>query len=278
MSARSSRERAKTLSFTSYRVSLRLDAAQLGDGPPVVLLHGLSATKRYVVHRSKVLPRSGYRIVMYDARGHGASAAPDDPGAYEYSDLCADLASVMDEHELERAALAGVSMGAHTALRFALEHPERVSAVVAITPGYSGDVATETGPWDRMADALEEGGVEGFVSSWGAEEVAERYREAALDNARQRLSLHEDLGAVARALRVVPRSRPFPALESLRVVEAPVLVVGSRDEADPVHRLAVAEAYVEHLPDARLLVEEEGKPPLAWQGARLSRAIAEFLG
>ncbi|HEX8648625.1 MAG TPA: alpha/beta hydrolase [Thermoleophilaceae bacterium] len=254
----------------------RLDSAQLGDGPPVVLLHGLSATKRYVVHRSKALPRSGHRIVAYDARGHGESAAPEDPDAYEYSDLCADLGRIVDEYDLDRAALAGVSMGAHTALRFALDHPERVSAVVAITPGYGGEGA-EAGKWDAMADALDAGGIDGFLESWGARDVAERFRDAALENARQRLSLHRDLGAVARALRIVPRSEAFPGLEALREVRAPVLVVGSRDEADPMHPLALAERYAEELPDGRLLVEEEGKAPLAWQGARLSRAIADFL-
>jgi pimeloyl-ACP methyl ester carboxylesterase len=259
-------------------VSLRLDTAQIGDGPPIVLLHVLSATKRYVVHRSNALPRVGYRLVMYDARGHGESAAPEDPDAYDYSDLCADLARVMDDHELDQATLVGVSMGAHTALRFALEHPERVSALVAITPAFTGEAAEETGPWDRMADALEDGGVEGFVSAWGAEDVAPRYREAALENARQRLSLHRDLEAVARALRVVPRSTPFrQGVSALKDVEAPALLVGSRDEADPVHPLAVAEAYAEALPQGRLVVEDEDKPPLAWQGARLSRAIAEFL-
>jgi pimeloyl-ACP methyl ester carboxylesterase len=258
-------------------VSLRLDTAQLGDGPPVVLLHGLSATKRDVVHRSKALPRAGYRIVMYDARGHGESAAPADPNAYEYSDLCADLASVMDEHGIDRAALAGVSMGAHTALRFALERPERVSALVVITPGFTGE-APETGPWDRMAEGLERGGVEGFVEKWGAEDVAPRFREAAVEHVRQRLSLHRDLGAVARALRVVPRSAPFPELRSLREVSAPTLVVGSRDEADPIHPLALAERYAGELPNSRLVVEDEGSPPLAWQGARLSRAIVEHLG
>lgn len=242
----------------------------------MVLLHGLSATKRYVVHRSNVLPRSGYRIAAYDARGHGESAAPEDPDAYEYADLCADLASVMDELEIERAALAGVSMGAHTALRFALEHPERVSALVAITPGYDGEAA-ETGRWDDMADALEEGGIDGFLDSWGARDVAERYREAALESARQRLSLHRDLAAVARALRVVPRSTAFDGLDALRAIEAPALVVGSRDDADPMHPLALAERYAEELPNGRLVVEDEGKPPLAWQGARLSRTIVEFL-
>lgn len=257
-------------------MALRLDTAQLGEGPPVVLLHGLSATKRYVVHRSKVLPRAGYRLVMYDARGHGASAAPDDPDAYEYADLVEDLRTVLDDHSIGRAALAGVSMGAHTALRFALEEPERVAALVVITPAYTGD-SPETGPWDRMADALERAGVEGFLEEWGAEDVAERYRRAALDHVRQRLLLHEDLAAVAQALRVVPRSAPFPELRSLSEVEAPALVVGSRDDADPTHPLAVAEAYAEHLPNSRLLVEEEGKPPLAWQGSRLSHAISEHL-
>ena len=255
----------------------RLDAAQTGDGPPIVGLHGLSATKRYVVHRSNALPRAGHRLILYDARGHGESAAPEDPGAYGYADLAADLRSVLDDHGVERAALAGVSMGAHTALRFALDEPERVSALVAITPGWSGAGSDDPARWDRLADALERDGVEGFVEAWGADDVADRYRDAALENARQRLSLHRDLGAVAQALRVVPRSEPFPGLGALGAIEAPVLVVGSRDEADPVHPLAIAESYAEALPNARLLVEDEGRPPLAWQGAQLSRAIAAFL-
>jgi pimeloyl-ACP methyl ester carboxylesterase len=250
----------------------------MGEGPPVVLLHGLSATKRYVVHRSKALPRAGFQTIAYDARGHGESEAPsEDPDAYEYSDLCGDLARVMDHFGIERAALAGVSMGAHTALRFALEHPGRVSTLIVITPGFSGEAPGDVGPWDRMADGLENGGVDGFISEWGARDVSERFRQAALEAARQRLSLHRDLSAVARALRVVPRSEPFPGLDALRAIEAPTLVVGSRDSADPMHPLAIAEQYVEHLPDARLLVEDEVQPPLAWQGARLSRAIGEFL-
>ena len=268
---------AEIASFEAPGAAGRLSGEQSGEGPPVVLLHGLSATRRYVAHRSKALPRTGFQTIAYDARGHGESDPPEDPDAYEYRDLVADLAALMDEFNLERAALAGVSMGAHTALRFALEHPERVSALVAITPGYSGK-PHETGSWDAMADALEEGGIEGFLKSWGARDVAERYRGAALENARQRLSLHRDLGAVARALRVVPRSAAFDGLEALREIEAPTLVVGSRDGADPMHPLAIAESYVEHLPNARLLVEEEGKAPLAWQGARLSRAIVDFLG
>jgi pimeloyl-ACP methyl ester carboxylesterase len=82
---------------------------------------------------------------------------------------------------------------------------------------------------------------------------------------------------VADALRVVPRSLAFEGLEELEHVDIPTLVVASGDQADPSHPFAVAEAYAERLPRGRLITEEEGKSPLAWQGARLSKAIAEFL-
>ena len=57
----------------------------------------------------------------------------------------------------------------------------------------------------------------------------------------------------------------------------PALVVGTRDEADPGHPLATAEEYARRLPRAQLTVEDPGDTPLAWQGARLSRAIGDFL-
>jgi len=108
--------------------------------------------------------------------------------------------------------------------------------------------------------------------------VAERWRDALMKATRQRLEAHHDLRAVADAVEVVPRSSAFEGgLEALRSVESPVLVVGSRDSSDPGHPLEVAEAYVERLPHAELAVEDEGEAPLAWQGARLSRTIAEFL-
>src|SRR3954464_12044539 len=86
---------------------------------PVVLLHGLTATRRYVVMGSKALQRAGHRVVAYDARAHGKSTGGDD---YSYDRLAADLLAVLDDREIERATLAGASMGAHTITKFALEH------------------------------------------------------------------------------------------------------------------------------------------------------------
>jgi 3-oxoadipate enol-lactonase len=269
----------KALEFEVKSDSITLRGERSGEGDPVVLMHGLTATRRYVVMGSRYLPSHGRRIVPYDARGHGESDAAPSPGAYEYPDLADDLEAVLDGLGIERAALAGASMGAHTALAFALSHPDRVSGLVLITPAFNpgarddGDLAA----WDALADGLERGGIEGFVEAWKPP-ADERWRETATLVVRQRLARHRHLQAVADALRVVPRSRPFEALDALESIEVPVLVIGSRDDADPGHPLAVAEDYARRLPRARLLVEEEGKSPLAWQGAQLSRAIGEFLG
>ena len=115
------------LSVSSHGVTL--SGEQAGDGPAIVLLHGLTATRRYVLMGSRLLERSGYRVVAYDARGHGLSTPAPDPKAYGYELLAEDLEAVLDALGLERALVAGASMGAHTAVRFALLHPERVTAL-----------------------------------------------------------------------------------------------------------------------------------------------------
>src|SRR5205085_2402801 len=150
-----------------------------------------------------------------------SSPAPD-RSAYSHADLGRDLAAVLDAVELERAVLAGASMGAHTALWLALNEPDRVAGLVVITPGYDparfGDAA-RLARWDALADGLERGGVEGFLAAYGTPHVAEQWRVTVVNVIRQRLSLHEHPRALADALRVVPRSRPFGALDELAAID-----------------------------------------------------------
>jgi pimeloyl-ACP methyl ester carboxylesterase len=252
-----------------------LSVTDSGQGRAVVLLHGLTATQRYVVHGSTALQRGGHRVIAYDARGHGASDPAPTPAAYTYDDLAGDLLDVLDDHDVERATLAGASMGAHTLLRFALDHPERVAGLVVITPAYEPGRDAGLERWDRLSDGLRSGGVEGFVAAYGEPPVPPQWRETVLRTLRQRLGRHEHPDAVADALRAVPRSAPFASLDDLRALDAPAAVVADRDEADPEHPLAVGERYAALIPGARLVVEEPGQSPIAWQGGQLSKVIAE---
>ena len=249
-----------------------------GEGPAVVLLHGLTATRRYVVMGSRALERAGHWVIAYDARGHGKSSPAPHPGDYTYDDLGADLEAVLDELGIQRAVFAGASMGAHTILWLARRAIERVGGLVVITPGY--DPATQDDPrrlarWDALADGLERGGVEGFLAAYGESDVPERWRDTVLTVIRQRMSAHEHPEAVAQALRVVPRSRPFAGLDDLGSIAVPVAVVASDDEVDPGHPRELGEAYAAAIPGARLITDEPGKSPVAWQGSQLSRVIAE---
>jgi pimeloyl-ACP methyl ester carboxylesterase len=263
------------LSIESGGVTLAGEEA--GEGVPVVLMHGLTATRRYVVMGSRGLERGGHRVIAYDARGHGASTPALDPDAYDYDDLVTDLEAVLDDRGIDRAVLAGASMGAHTAVRLALDAPERVAGLVIITPSFDPDAPRdeELKRWDALSEGLRTGGVDGFIEAYGEPQVPDQFR-ATIDRVlRQRLSAHEHPEAVADALHAVPRSRVFERWDELGAIEVPTVVVASRDDADPGHPYAVGEAYAERIPPAELRAEEPGSSPLAWQGGQLSKVIAE---
>jgi pimeloyl-ACP methyl ester carboxylesterase len=259
------------------RAGVELSGDDTGEGAPVVLLHGLTATRRYVVMGSKALERSGHRVVAYDARGHGRSSPATSRDAYTYEDLAHDLEAVLDARGIERAVLAGASMGAHTALWLALHSPGRVGGLVVITPAYdpaSHDREGRFASWDALADGLEHGGIEGFIAARRSD-VPDSWQETVDKVTRQRLSEHLHPDAVADALRVVPRSRPFDRIDDLARISVPVVVVASADEPDPGHPQAVGKAYATAIPGARLVLDEPGRSPIAWQGSQLSKLIAE---
>jgi len=260
-------------------VAIRGESA--GEGTPVVLCHGLTATRRSVVHGSRALERSGLRLVTYDARGHGESG-PAPPGeGYGYPELIADLERVVATAvgEDERFVLGGHSMGAHTAVGYALRHPERLAGLVLIGPTYEGPLGAESlAYWDGLAAALRTGGIEAFVAYIGeAQPIGSAWRDSVLRFTRERMLRHRHLEAVVDALGQVPHSRPFEGIDDLARLDLPALVVASHDEADPGHPYATAAAYAAMLPRAELVSEPPGASPLAWQGGRLSRAISAFM-
>lgn len=257
--------------------AIRGEAA--GEGPPIVLCHGITATRRSVVHGSRRLERAGHTVVSYDARGHGESDPAPPGGGYGYPEMRGDLGAVIgSEAGGGPVLLAGHSMGAHTAVGFAMENPDRVAGLVAIGPVYMGSIEDDSlRYWDGLAAALEEDGIDGFLAYIDrVQGIDPRWRDSVLRFTRERMERHRHPEALVAALRQVSRSRPFGGMAELEGLAVPTLVVASHDAADPGHPYAVAEAYAARIPGARLISEPEGQSPLAWQGGRLSREIEAF--
>jgi pimeloyl-ACP methyl ester carboxylesterase len=167
-------------------------------------------------------------------------------------------------------------MGAHTALRFALEQPERVGAVVVITPAYEPaelDDPARLARWDALAAGLRDGGVEGFVAAYGEPGVPDRYRDTVLTVLRQRLSAHEHprrSRTRSRSSRARARSRTSRAAQASRCRRS-----SSRTATRPTP--ATRWPWGRHTrgrSPARARRGGEGRSPIAWQGGQLSKVIA----
>ena len=129
-----------------------------GPGAPVVLLHpGIGDSRVWDLIVPRLADR--YRVIRYDARGHGMSP----PATAPYT-LLEDLIMVLDQLEVAQATLAGCSQGGATSIDLALAQPERVSALVLVSPGVSGYPSPEDPEQDTQFGALAEAGdVEGIA-------------------------------------------------------------------------------------------------------------------
>src|SRR5687768_13632349 len=105
-----------------------------GDGPPVVLLHGLGLSRAVF---GPILPAlsARFRVLRLDLRGHGASPAPQPPVPYAHAD---DVVATLDALELARVDLVGQSLGGAVAVDLALSHPSRVGRLALLAPALSG--------------------------------------------------------------------------------------------------------------------------------------------
>lgn len=111
---------------------IELHYQQFGEGPDIVMVHGI--TGNLAIWHLEIVPAlmSDYRITTYDLRGHGYSDVP--PTGYTTADHAADLNQLMQTLGIERAHIMGHSFGADISLHFALLFPERVHRLVLVEP------------------------------------------------------------------------------------------------------------------------------------------------
>ena len=214
---------------------IRIAFDDVGDGPPVVLVHGFASDRTSNWRRPgwyRALRQAGRRVIALDCRGHGESGKPHDPDDYGTGAMAADVVRLLDHLGVDRADVVGYSMGSRVAVQLLVDHPERVNAVVL---GGAGETVVEGAPnREEIATALEVDDPAAVTHPAGR-----RFRRFA---ERQ----DADLRALAAAMRGF---RAFD-VERLAGVTNPVLVVAGSDDrlvdepAALADRFERGEAYV----------------------------------
>jgi pimeloyl-ACP methyl ester carboxylesterase len=259
---------------------VELHVETVGAGPPVLLGHGFGGSARNFRPQVRAL-RNRNRIVLYDARGHARSAAPLDPALYTPEQLVMDVGRVLDREHLEQAVVGGLSMGAGTALGFALARPERVRALVlaAFPPGAQEEreEGLRQGDWALgFADAIEAKGLEvaGAEFAWGPRSGFDPHTARLV---RQGMLEHPPHALVHLLRQVLAEQRSAAALAPLlRGLRIPALiVVGAQDRLSR----GPSQVLARSLRGARLVVIPDVGHIVNLAAPREFNAVlAEFLG
>jgi 3-oxoadipate enol-lactonase len=258
---------------------IELEAEVAGAGPGLLLVHGFGGAKEDFADHAPGLAEE-HRVVVFDHRGHGASDAPADAAAYSFDRLVADTIGVADATGLERFRLLGHSMGGMVARRVALQHGDRVEALILMD--------TAPGPIPSFDAELMEVAAE-IARTQGKAALKELLDAAApLNNAAYERVLLERpgyqqfqdrkwdaLSEVMWAALVVAIARQADDLPELARITCPVLVVvGELDEPF----LAPSRAMAEAIPDAELVViADAGHSPQFENPEAWVAVIREFL-
>ncbi|MEM1432490.1 MAG: alpha/beta fold hydrolase [Pseudomonadota bacterium] len=233
-----------------------------GEGPPVLLTHGYSATAQMWRPQLEALGRS-HQLIVWDIRGHGHSAVPADPSELTEAHAVADMTRLLDHLGIERAVIGGLSLGGYLSLAFQLRHPDRTQALLIIDtgPGFKKDAAREA--WNRQANAMAD-----EIAAKGVGALSDRSAEMAT-------SQHDDLSGVVLAGRTLLTQYNPSVIESLPHIGCPSLVVvGALDEPF----LAASSYMAGKIPDARLeVVADAGHAVNIDQPAAFNAVVGSFL-
>jgi pimeloyl-ACP methyl ester carboxylesterase len=207
-----------------------------GAGPPLVMLHGATSVGREDFGPQIALFSKAFRIFVPDARGHGGTKW-DVAAGFRYDWLVEDLAAFVDGLELETFHLLGFSMGAMTALQYAVRHTARLRTLVVV--GISPAREPRASVARRLMDPLR---ADRDDPAWGAL-LGRRHDEGQGPGAWRAL-----LPAIAADVAVQPLLSPA----ELHGIDAPAMIVcGDRDPFVPVGQ---AWELQRQLPDGRLFV------------------------
>lgn len=199
-----------------------------GSGPAMLWAHGLGQNLSDWNELVSFF-ENRYRVITYDARGHGRSQILDSEDDYSQDLMIADMLALMNELSIDSAIVGGHSMGANVALNFALRYPQRCAIVIPVAIGTgSSDPVRWKKYWGKLADLAENNGIKAYVE--GLRETPAWERALSHPLIGERVTQSESANkpqAIANIIRGIQRKRPsvYELEPELKALKVPALVV-----------------------------------------------------
>jgi len=236
-----------TRRITSDGIELAVD--EFGRGTPLIFAHGLTSNRAQ--SRRQMAPLADrHRVIIFDQRGHAESSPIADAALYDVRRMAGDMAAILDTLGVEQAIVGGESLGAGTALRFAVEWPQRVKALVLALPALSDEPLAARQTVKDFGPALRSLGMATFADRNEQEMLKSGATPRRAAEWKAVLRSHQ-AGSIALACDVVSDWIVCTS-DNLRHLDMPVLIIAV--EGDPVHPSALAERLRATIPHARLVL------------------------
>jgi len=245
----------------------------LGDGPPVVLLHPFPASHGIWLPAAQHLI-ARYQLILPDLRGHGESGVGEGPATMQKH--AADISRVMDDLEIGRAAMAGVSIGGYILFEFWRQYRGRVAALALCDTKAGADAPPARAARLQAAAEVLERGVEPFVDSMLPKLIGETTRHARPDlvDAARSMMLKmspEDISLVQRGMAERPDSVP-----TLKTINVPTLIL-TGDE-DVITGVAEGQSMQQNISGSQMRVIGKAGHYAVWeQPEEAGKCLRQFL-
>ena len=245
----------------------------LGEGPPVILLHPFPANHEFWLPVAEALS-TRYRVVLPDLRGHGVSGVGEGPVTMEK--LAADISRVMDDAEIGRAPLVGVSIGGYALFEFWRKNRGRVAALGLCNTKAPADSAEARAVRLQAANDVLERGTEPFFQSMIPRVFSKTTREMRPDLVEGALRMMrkmsaEDVAQVQRGMAARPDS-----VDTLKGINVPTLLVtGDEDMLTGVNE---AELMRQHISNSQVRVIAKAGHYSPWERSEeAGKLLRQFL-
>jgi pimeloyl-ACP methyl ester carboxylesterase len=227
----------------------------LGSGPALIYAHGLTGNRVHSIRQLEGLA-DRFRVIAFDQRGHGYSTPVTDPALYALPRMSGDVAAILDFFGIERAIVGGESMGAATSLRFALEHPHRLTALLLCAPAFGPGLHPERQALHMLGRQFESAGKESIVDGLRRQWHEQGMSQAATDYWVSVLLSHSST-AQAVACHTVAEWTMLSSMDELSSLRVPVQIIAYPN--DTMHPLALAQTMYAVIPRAELEIVESCK-------------------